>query len=210
MVYMLFNNEILISNGKKVQRFKKDADTGQIYESIDAVNLCFVDVDVLIASAPENPIEKKDSILVRKFKAFYQHEPYVIQDERIDDNLFQIIGVKEQKIREIYSLVPAEKVESFIPYGIAVRNTLVNNAVELNKTVVFVDDLGDERLLTVYEGLMFSRTRVIANNGEDILPEIKRSRIDFFKKNEEYLSKKGTDFVIVVNNQNLSKEIAQE
>ena len=66
-----------------------------------------------------------------------------------------------------------------LPYEIL----LINKNIDLNKTVVFVDDLGNERLLTVFDGLKFSRTRVIVNNGEDILPEIKRSQIDFFKKN---------------------------
>jgi len=75
--------------------------------------------------------------------------------------------------------------------------------------VVLVDDLGTERLLTVFDGLKFSRTRVIANNGEDLLPEIKRSHIDFFKKNEEFLSPKKTSFIIVVNNQSLALEISR-
>ena len=145
--------------------------------------------------------------MVRKFKELYQHEAYIIQDERIDHNLFQVIGIKEQKVREVYSLIPPEKVESFIPYGIALRNTLINKGIDLNKTVVFVDDFGSERLLTVFDGLKFSRTRVIANNGEDILPEIKRSQIDFFKKTEEFLSKKNADFVVIVNNQTLAAEI---
>ena len=86
---------------------------------------------------------------------------------------------------------------------------LINEKIDLNKTVVFVDDFGSERLLTVFDGLKFSRTRVIANNGEDILPEIKRSQIDFFKKTEEFLNKKSADFVIVVNNQVLAAEISK-
>src|SRR5208283_5362038 len=96
-----------------------------------------------------------------------------------------------------------------IPYGIALRNALINKRIDLNKTVVFVDDFGGEKLLTVFDGLKFSRTRVIADNGEDILPEIKRSQIDFFKKTEEFLSKKSADFIIVVNNQALVAEISK-
>jgi hypothetical protein len=206
MNYLLFNDEILISDGVNVRRVDKDS-YDDILVSIEEVNLCVVDVDVLIASAVESPIEKKDSILVRKFKELYQHEAYIIQDEKIDHNLFQVIGIKEQKVREVYSLIASQRIESFIPYGIALRDLLVKRKVNLDKTVVFVDDWGDERLVTVFDGLKFSRTRVIVNNGEDILPEIKRSQIDFFKKNGEYLSKKNTDFVIVVNNQLLVAEI---
>jgi len=205
MNYLLFNNNILISDGVNVRRIEKD--TGSL-GVIEEANICVVDVDVLIAAAVENPIEKKDSILVRKFRELYQHEPYIIQDERIDNNLFQVIGIKEQKVREIYSLVPSEKIGSFIPYGIALRNTLIDKRIDLNRILVFVDDLGGEKLVTVFDGFKFSRTRLITDNGEDILPEIKRSQIDFFKKNEEYLSKKSTDFVIVVNDRSLLAEIS--
>ena len=207
MNYLLFNNEILVSDGENVRSIEKGANHEHLFESIDVAHVCVVDVDVLIAAAVEYPVEKKDSILVRKFKELYQHEAYIIQDERIDNNLFQVIGIKEQKVREVYSLIPLDRVESFIPYGIALRNTLINKGIDLNKTVVFVDDFGSERLLTVFDGLKFSRTRVIANNGEDILPEIKRSQIDFFKKTEEFLSKKNADFVVIVNNQTLAAEI---
>jgi len=209
MNYLLFNNGILVGNQENVQRIEKGSHLQDILKSIDVARVCIVDVDVLVTTAVEAPIEKKDSILVRKFKEFYQHEEYIIQDERLDNNLFQVIGVKEQKVREVYSLISPEKVECFIPYGIALRNTLINKKGDLNKTVVFVDDWGSERLLTVFDGLKFSRTRVIANNGQDILPEIKRSQIDFFKKIEEYLSQKASDFVIVVNNQAIAAEISR-
>jgi hypothetical protein len=210
MNYLIFNNTILLSDGDGVRSIEKSPNhPDHDLLSLDTASVCVVDVDVVIASAIEDPIEKKDNILVRKFKELYQHEAYVIQDEKVDTNLFQVIGIKEQKVREVYSLIPADKIETFIPYAIALRNTLVNKKVDLNKTVVFVDDLGSERLVTVFDGLKFSRTRVIANNGEDILPEIKRSQIDFFKKNEEYLSKKGSDFVIIVNSQVLSTEISK-
>ncbi len=198
-----------MSNGDSVQSIDKIPNEDHIKLSFDSASVCVVDVDLLIAAAMEYPLEKKDSILVRKFKELYQHEAYIIQDERIDNNLFQVIGIKEQKVREVYSLIPPDKVETFIPYGIALRNTLINKTVDLNKTVVFVDDLGSEKLLTVFDGMKFSRTRVIASNSEDILPEIKRSQIDFFKKSQEFLNKKGTDFIIIVNNQALAGEISK-
>jgi len=209
MNYFIFNNKILMSDGDSVQSIDKIPNEGHIKLSFDSASVCVVDVDLLIAAAVEYPLEKKDSILVRKFKELYKHEAYIIQDERIDNNLFQVIGIKEQKVREVYSLIPPDKIETFIPYGIALRNTLINKTVDLNKTVVFVDDLGSEKLLTVFDGMKFSRTRVIASNSEDILPEIKRSQIDFFKKSQEFLNKKGTDFIIIVNNQALAGEISK-
>ncbi len=210
MAYLLFNNNIYFSDGLKVKKLIKGPSLKQDLESIDVAHICVVDVDVLIAASVEYPVEKKDSILVRKFTALYEHEPYIIQDERIDNNLFQIIGIKEQKVREIYSLIPPDKVRTFIPYGIALRQALMNKKVDLNKTVVFVDDLGTERLLTVFEGLKFSRTRELVNNGQEILPEIKRSQIDFYKKTEGYSNKNSADFVIIVNSQELVAEILKD
>ena len=214
MNYIMFNNEVMVSNGEIDRQIKKGqvhfvASGNQITESLDTARICVVDVDVLISAAVEFPIEKKDNILVRKFNEFYHYEDYIIQDERIDNNLFQVIGIKERKVREVYSLIPPEKVEGFIPYGIALRNTLINRKVSLNRTVVFVDVIKNEKLLTVFDGLKFSRTRVITSGGEDILPEIKRSQIDFFKKIEDYLSKKPSDFVVVVNDQDLVQELSK-
>ena len=77
MHYLLFNNEIYINDGPQVRQIKKGPESVGLHESIDIANVCVVDVDVLIAAAPESPIEKKDSILVRKFKELYQHEAYM-------------------------------------------------------------------------------------------------------------------------------------
>jgi len=209
MNYILFNNDILVSDGKNVHRVKKDDGIKEILNSIETARICVLDVDVMMAASVESPIEKKDNILVRKFKEFYQQEPYIIQDERIDNNLFQVIGVKEQRVREIYSFISPSKVEVFVPYAIALRNALIQRQIDLNKTVLFIDDRGEEKFLTVFDGLLFSRTRAIAHHDEDLLPEIKRSQIDFLKKNEEYLNRKNTDFLILTNNQSLAFEISK-
>jgi hypothetical protein len=209
MNYLLFNNAIFIGDGVHTRRIEKDGGLKNILGSIQKADICVVDVDVLIASAVESPIEMKDSLLVRKFNEAYPQETYMIQDEKIDNNLFQVIGIKEQKVREIYSLMPPEKVGTFVPYGIALRHLLKKSKVDLDRTVVFVDDLGRERLLTVFEGLKFSRTRIITSTDEDLLPEIKRSQIDFSKKNEEYSKNEKMDFVIVVNDQTLAGEISR-
>ena len=82
---------------------------------------------------PKAQIEKKDSMLARKFGKLHPQNEYILQDEKIDDNIFQVIGIKTDKIREIYSLIPSDKVKVFIPYAIAIRNFLINKNVELRK-----------------------------------------------------------------------------
>ncbi|MBF0511860.1 MAG: hypothetical protein HQL13_05990 [Candidatus Omnitrophica bacterium] len=204
MHLILFNNKIIIGNGNEVQVLEK----GIFHPALEAINkarICVVDADVVIAPSVEQPLEKKDSILVRKFKELYQQDNYVIQDEKIDHNLFQVIGIKEEKVREVYSFIDPEKVEMFIPYGLALRYALKAHKGDSPKTIVFVDDLGTEQLLTVFEGLKLSRTRVLGHAGDDILPEIKRSQIDFSKKIEGFSSAKPEDLLIIVNNQKLSQ-----
>ncbi|MDE1920145.1 MAG: hypothetical protein KGI24_01715 [Candidatus Omnitrophica bacterium] len=209
MNYFIFNDTILFKDDEGVRIIDKRPGCDPIFPSINEAGVCVVDTDVIIAAAVEYPPEKKDSILVRKFKDLYQHEAYVIQDEKIDTNLFQVIGIREQKVREVYSLIPPDKIRTFIPYGIALRNALIHKTVNLNKTIVFIDDWERSRLLTVFDGLKFSRTRTIPNNGEDILPEIKRSQIDFYKKFDGFLDKKATDSVIIVNSRGLVDEISK-
>lgn len=161
MNYFLFNNHILFSDGSKLSSLEK---TNTVLSSRGPARACVLDVDLMIASSVEEPIEKKDSILVRKFNEIYQHEAYLIQDERIDHHLFQVMGIKEQKIREIYSLISPDSIEVLVPYGLALRQCLVANQIDLDQSIVFIEELGEERFLTVFDGLIFSRTRIIHGN----------------------------------------------
>ena len=205
MNYFIFNNSIIMSDGEKVEQIEKNASSDQYKFPLDKASVCVVDVDIafLFAAGDQDLIDKT---LVREFEKLYTGE-YVLQDERVDNNLFQTMGIKEQKVREVYSFIPPEKVVSFVPYGIALRNVLARKNIGVNKPVVFVDDLGKERLLTAFDGVKFSKTRVIVGSGENILSEIKRSQIDFYKKTENFLNKKSGEFLIVVNSKKIADEI---
>ncbi len=204
MNYLLFNNEIFISDGQVTRTMGKGENLGPIEKAC----LCCVDVDVMIASAPQDYLDKKDSILAQKFAAVYSDE-YITLNERIDNNIFQVFGIKAEKVKEIYSLVPSSKVDAFVPYAIAVRSLLINRKTDMAGLIVFVDDSGHEKLITVFDGLKFSRTRTIyTGNAEDILPDIKRSHIDFNKKLGEFASKSVTgDFAVITNNRQMAEDI---
>lgn len=202
MNYLLFNNKILVSDGVNVRHIDKGSDPNGILGLINEAGICVVDVDVELASAPETQIERKDSMLARKFSKSHPQNEYIIQDERIDNNIFQVIGIKTDKIREIYSLVPSSKVKVFIPYAVAIRHFLINNKIGLAKGIVFIDDLGDEKLITVFSGLKFSVTRALTTKDMgDILPEIKRSQIGFSKKIEDFDDCKPEKLSVLTNSQ---------
>jgi hypothetical protein len=208
MHYLLFNGEILISDGKVVKKITREEDSLKALGPIERAKVCHVDADVMIASAPEDYLDQKDSLLAKKFAEFYCDE-YITQDERIDSNVFQVIGIKAQKVKEIYSLIPSSKVEVFVPYAVAVRSLLMNHKTDMTRPVVLVDDLGHEKLITVFDGLKFSRTRTIySDKTETILPDIKRSHIDFNKKLGEFANNKPTGhFTVIANNKPLADEI---
>jgi hypothetical protein len=206
MNYVLFNNYIHVSDGIKIERFQKGSHLGHIFDQMNEVHICMVEFDVLIASASESAWDKKDSILALKFDEYYKGE-YVLQDEKIGNNIFQVIGIKSEKVKEVYSLIPSEKVVTFVPYAVAVRNYILRNKILDNKLVVFLDDIGHEKFITVFEGMKFSRTRTVFNEkAEQLLPEIKRSAINFEKK-MEYQGAEG--FIIVTNNKNLCREFKE-
>jgi hypothetical protein len=208
MHYILFNNEILFSNGQVIKKIIKGPGLIENLDTIEKTRLCYVDVDVMIASAPQDYLDKKDSILVQKFQDFYSNE-YITLNEKIDNNIFQVFGIKAEKVKEVYSLIPSSKVDAFVPYAIAIRSLLVNKQTAMSKLIVFVDDLENEKLITVFDGLKFSRTRNIYScNSQDILPDIKRSSIDFSKKLGEFASNKVTgDFTIITNNKQMAEEL---
>ncbi len=200
MHYLLFNNDFYLSDELEVKKIDRELQFKTELESIDEVNICIVDVDVELASAPESQTDKKDSILARKFSKLHPQDEYILQDEKIDDNIYQVMGAKTDKIREIYSLIPSDKVRVFIPYAIAIRNFLMKKNVELKKGIIFIDELGEERLITVFSNLKFSVTRTLTTTGiENILPEIRRSQIGFSKKIEEFDNWKQDSLTVLTN-----------
>jgi len=204
MHYLLFNDEIYLSDGQVVNKTER----GTSLQGIENARLCYVDVDVMIASAPQDFVDQKDSLLAQKFEAAYSNE-YITLNEKIDDNIFQVFGIKAQKVKEIYSLVPSFKIDAFVPYAIAIRCLLVNKKTDMTRIIVMVDDLGGEKLITVFDGLKFSRTRTIhTDKTQDILPDIKRSHMDFNKKLGEFAGKSATgDFTIITNNKPMAQDI---
>ena len=66
MNYLIFNSDILVSDGENVQRISKGTKPDHLFDFVGPVRVAILDVDLLLASAIEFPIEKRDNICVRK------------------------------------------------------------------------------------------------------------------------------------------------
>ena len=209
MIYLMFSDKILINDGHSMKTIEKPVELkDKLGVNGQEVRLCCVDVDVLIASSTETHEQRRDSLLAHQFMEVYTHE-YITLNEKIGDNLFQVIGIKEKKVENIYALMPNVKVDAFVPYAIAIRSLFEVRGIKREGLMIVVDILGSENLITVFEGLKFSRTRTIEGDTlEQILPDIKRSLMDFQKKLGDLAIKSTSDVAVFINDQQMAKELS--
>jgi hypothetical protein len=101
-------------------------------------------------------------------------------------------------------------VVSLVPYAAAVRTFLASRHVPTDRLIVFLDDLGTEKFITVFEGLKFSRTRTLfEENPQQLLSEIKRSIINFEKKLADQKDNNDNAYIVITNNRILTLELRE-
>lgn len=160
-----------------------------------------VDIEQMVSPAPDNKPELKDKLLVTEFGRVYGSN-FLVQGENIDPNLYQVVGIEEKKIAEIYDAFN-NNIRLFVPYAVTIR-ALIKEIGYLNdkKTVIFIDDLKDEILITIFEGLKFTKTRKITiEDDKQLVSEIKRSQKNYLNLINKYVKNVDEiDFYIVSNN----------
>jgi hypothetical protein len=203
MHYFLFNNDIWVATDRNVRRLREQERDTFAFENVKTAHVCLVDIDVMLAIAPEERPEQKDLVLSREFSREHPGE-YIIQDERVGTNLFQVMGARTEKVREIYRKLPGDKIVTFAPYAMAVRAFLNTQDIPDRKVVAFLDDWGGETLITFFEGVKFSTTRRFHDEKiERILPEIRRSAISFSKS----LKSENGPYLVMTNNSDWAQRI---
>lgn len=204
MHYFIINQDIWMAHDQEFRRISFQESDKVPSQDISMAHVCVVDVDVMQAVAPEERTEQKDMVLAREFSAQFPGS-YIIQDERIGTNQFQVVGVREERIREIYRLLPHEKVGTLIPYAMALRAYLTSQDLPAGRPIAFVDDLQGEILITFLDGLRFGTTRRFQDERlERILPEIKRSAISFSKT----ARKENGPYIVVTNNPEWGRKLS--
>ncbi len=199
MNYLIFDNDLYYDLEGKTGRAPKSEMQAVFKGSTREASVAVIDTLQKQVAAPEKSPSRKDEVIASSFTG-----EYLIQSERIAENLFQVIAVEKPKINEVYKILGFENVRLVVPYAIALREYLKNNnLIDEKKRIVFLDHLGDQVLLTIFHKNIFTSPRRLTNVLKQVTRELMRSQ-------ESYRSANKTDaeisFLIVTN----SKEIADE
>ena len=199
MNYLIFDNDVYYDIDAKTGVAPKHEIQAVFKGSTREVSVAIIDTLQKQVAAPEKSPSKKDEVIASSFTG-----EYLIQSERIAENLFQVIAIEKPKINEVYKCLGFENVRLVVPYGIALREFLKNNnLVDDKKRIVFLDHLGDQVLLTIFNKEVFTAPRRLTKVLSQVTRELMRSQ-------ESYRSVNKTDaeisFLLVTN----SKEIADE
>lgn len=200
MNYLIFDNDIYYDNCGKTGIVSKDKINTVFAGSAKEAYIAVIDTLQKQVAAPEKPVSKKDEVIASSFAG-----DYVTQSERIAANLFQVIAIEKAKINEIYKYLGFENVRLVVPYGVALREFLKsNNIFGQNKRIVFLDYLGNQVLLTIFNNEVFTTPRRLSVATKRVVSELTRSQENyrFQNKNETEIS-----FLIATNSKEIMEEI---
>jgi hypothetical protein len=199
MNYLIFDEDIYYDLDGKTGVVSK----GKMYDVFGGLpkDAAVVVIDTLQkqVAAPEKSSSKKDEVIASSFSG-----EYLTQSERIAENLFQVIAIEKPKVAQVYKHLGFENVRLVVPYGLALREFLRNNNLfSQDKRIVFLDHLGDQVLLTIFNKEVFTTPRRLSKVLKQVTRELMRSQ-------ENYRSQNKVDaeisFLIATN----SKEIIDE
>ncbi|MGD0336180.1 MAG: hypothetical protein ABSB18_03685 [Candidatus Omnitrophota bacterium] len=200
MNYLIFDNDVYYDIDGKTGVAAKNEIQAVFKGSAREVSVAVIDTLQKLVAAPEKSPSKKDEVIASSFTG-----EYLIQAERIAENLFQVIAVEKPKINEVYKCLGFENIRLVVPYGIALREFLKNNnLIDEKKRIVFLDHLGDQVLLTIFNKEGFTTPRRLSKVLKQVTRELLRSQ-------ENYRSQNKTDaeisFLIVTNSKEIGDEI---
>lgn len=135
-------------------------------------------------------------------------DSYLTAREHITPTSIQVIGVKKETVDGIYKYFNAAFIENLVPYGIAIRAVLKSKGfLEDNQPIIFLDDLRNQILLTVFEHNYFSESRRIGMRDVSyMISEIKRSFHNF----GGYMNRDVGDFRLMSNNAQWLEEFIKQ
>lgn len=199
MNYLIFDEDIYYDLDGKTGVISKDK-IHDVFGGLpkDAA-VAVIDTLQKQVAAPEKSPSKKDEVIASSFTG-----EYLTQSEKIAENLFQVIAIEKPKVAQVYKHLGFENVRLVVPYGIALREFLRNNNLfSQDKRIVFLDYLGDQVLLTIFNKQVFTTPRRLSKILKQVSRELMRSQENYRSQNKAAAE---INFLIATN----SKEIIDE
>ncbi len=199
MSYLIFDNEIYYDSDGKTGILSKDK-INSVFGVAQEFSVAVIDTLQKQVAAPEKSPSKRDEVIASSFSG-----EYLTQSEKIAANLFQVIALEKPKVAEIYKHLGFERIKQIVPYGTALREFLKDSALLFakNKTIVFLDHMSNQVLLTIFDNEAFTTPRRLSVAVKRVVSELTRSEENYKALNKD---KEEISFLIATN----SKEIADE
>jgi hypothetical protein len=118
------------------------------------------------------------------------------------------MAIEKSKINDLYKELGFENVKLVVPYGVALREFIKSNDLfSKNKKIVFLDYIGNEVLLTIFNNKLFTTPRRLSIAVNRVVTELTRSEENYKDLNKE---EKDTKFLIATNSKEILDEIKKE
>ena len=200
MNYLIFDNDVYYDLEGKTGRAPKSDIQAVFKGSTMETAVAVIDSLQKQVAAPEKSLSRKDEVVSAAFTG-----EYLTQSERISENLFQVIAVEKPRINEVYKSLGFENVRLVVPYAVALREFLKNNKLpDEKKRVVFLDHLGDQVLLTIFNKDVFTTPRRLSKVLKQVTRELLRSQESYRSQNKLEAE---INFLIVTNSQEIIDEL---
>ena len=172
------------------------------------LSVAFMDYQTKIVSFTEDMRSPVKEVFINS--AF--DESFLITQERLSASSILVIGAKKDKIEEIYRCFNGVRIESVVPYAIAIRAFLKSkDLLDSNQCVLFLDDLRNQTILTFFEGGYFSSPRKISMRDPNyMVSEIKRSWQSFLLERSSRGLSSDISLTLVSNNQEWLSSFIQQ
>jgi hypothetical protein len=172
MVCILIDDWIYMDEQGKVGIYGRQEFNRNYKSSLKTGQVAFLDYQTKLLNF-EDPRSSYQEVLINA--AF--DNSFMIAQERFSDHLAQVIGAKKEVIEDIYRYFTGIRVQRLIPYAVAVRAFLHSKErLSSNQWTVFLDDLKNQAVLTIFKGSTFNESRKISmRDPQYMIAEIKRS-----------------------------------
>lgn len=198
MVFVLADDWLYMDINGQVGSYGRDEVARNLKSQIKTASVSFIDCETKIIDMHLEENVKRQALISAAFSS-----DFLLQEERINNQQFQIIAAKKEKIESIYAYFKGIRIQHVIPYPVAIRAYMMSKGLmQEYQQIVFVDDLKTQAIVTIFEGLIFTSPRRISMRDMSYMSdEIKRSQNSFLASRSMINNQKTISFIVVSNNQ---------